>query len=333
MPTNYEGDPTQIRSPGEAPIDFKSVITRWPSGGDPRNAASIEQEIKALTDWAQLFRSIEARIFGDGAAGDVSISGTTGPIGLNDVPRYNDLEIQAAADFTALGSCIRVLGTLTWDGKISGNGRAGSVGSIGTPATGGGAASPRRSAGPGGRGELAAGSQAPHVISPYFTSSGSNGTGGDGASGVGGFVANQTSDPYTFRVGPHMFAIDAESGLVVPYRGGRGGGGGGGDSTNSGGGGGESGEAVFIFAREVVFGASCSAESIGGAGGAASAGNCGGGAGGQGGCFVVICGRKTGTPPAVVATGGAAGAKTGTGTNGQAGHAGNTTMIVIELGQ
>lgn len=329
----YEGDPTQVRPPADAPIDFNSVKFDIPASGSPFTTTSIGQLFKHTADWLQLLRREMARIFGDGAAGDVTIAGSGSPIGLDGTPRYNDLEVQAASEFSAIGGWIRVLGTLQWDGKISGNGRNGANGIGGGGASGGGASSPYRTAGPGGNGMLTAGNAAPNVISPFFTSAGAFGAGGLGSSGAGGASANQTQDPYTFKIGPHVFTVDPLSGLAVPYRGGRGGGGGGGDGANSGGGGGESGQCVFIFAREVVFGASCSADAIGGNGGNSSAGNCGGGAGGQGGCFVVVCGRKTGTPPAVTVTGGTGGAKTGTGVAGQNGAAGRTTMFVIELGQ
>lgn len=332
MPADYTGDPTSAQAPGPAPNTFGDVVIRTPVGADPRNAASVQQMVKHLADYVQLLKNIAASVFGNGADGDkiISAGATASIVGVSTAPFYDDLTLPNTSTLQCLGSEIHVRGTFTWDGKLEGNGRNG-VNGIGGGSVGHTA---RRFCGVGGRGTLAAGEDSPDVWSPFFVSAPLNGSGGAGASGAGGDGSSggQYQEAKSWKIPPYKFALDNESGLWVPYKGGRGGGGGGGDGANSGGSGGEGGQCVFVFARELVIGATATAEAKGGNGGNSGGGNCGGGGGAQGGCFIFVVGKVTGTFPAATVTGGAAGTATGTGVNGQAGAAGSATIQVIELG-
>lgn len=331
MPTDYTGDPTQARGSSDAPISFLDLVTALPAGGDPRNAASVEQAFKTLNDWVTMLKNIQKQIFGDGAAGDLVVGGTTGPTGLQGAPRYDDLTVSVGGEFTVFGSTIYVAGKLTWAGKLSSNGANGGNGGVGTNGSAGD--SNYRHHSPGGRGMVNANGEAAPALATPYTAATSGGDGGNGGATNGGSSATAYPDPASFRIGPHVFAFDPSSGLIVPYRGGRGGGGGGGDAANGGGGGGEGGGLIVVCAREVEIAVTASWDALGGNGGNATAGNCGGGGGGQGGGMLLICGLLTGTPPTGTVTGGTAGTKTGTGVNGTAGAAGASSIVVVELGQ
>lgn len=323
MPITIVGDPSVASSPGGEPRILPPVRMVRPAGGEARNAASIQQEIEAQGHWLELFRRLLLRNFGGADLGNVNVSTTVTPSG-NNHPQYDTLTVEAAGHYQTQGRALRGR-KLVWDGKISGNG-TNAVGA--TPGAAvfhiaGGAA-----------GVIGAGLDAPRVVSPYNLP-GSGGGGGDGASGDGGDPSEFTHDEWSWMLPPFIHGLQRGSGDfgLALLRGGRGGGGGAGDGTNLGGGGGTSGSLICLLFNEVEIGVGATWESKGGNGGNASAGNCGGGGGGDGGGMLIVCGKLTGTPPAGTVTAGTGGTKTGTGTNGSGGNTGNSTVLVVEIGE
>jgi len=285
-------------------------------------------------------------LFGNGADGDVVISGNTT---LTEDKYYDDLTIDSGFTLDTGGYRIYVKGILTVNGSIARNGGVGTTGDQGTSGGSGG--------GGGGGGSLAdgytkgsatpgsggAGGNDDHngtagvagtaVANALDASNGvDGGAGGLGCStyvgGAGG--AGGTTTISTNRFNGFIFTqtiLDVSStGASLKFNssassGGGGGGGacGGGDGTGGGGGGGggSNGGIVGVYAKTIVIGAAGSVTANGGAGGVGGAGlvegsngsgGGGGGGGGNGGIVVLMYKSLTNNGSSnITANGGAGG--------------------------
>lgn len=263
-----------------------------------------------------------AGIFGNGADGDVTISGTTT---LSRDMDYDNLTIVSGGILKPAGFRIRVrnlcqidpgglLASTPADGLAIGSASVG----VGSGTLGAGAGG-----GAGGTAAGAAGSAA--ATSSLGGSGGNGGTGTGGAGGAGGTATPPAAALGNFKAVPYsvMGYLFGPAGTQF-IRGGAGGGGGGGDGTSGGGGGGGGGP-IVLAARHLINNGAI--ESKGSAGGTPAAGNRGGGGGGGGGCIILTYMSKQGSGTTSV-VGGSKGLKSGTGTDGVDGSAGTLVEVL-----
>lgn len=259
-------------------------------------------------------------IFGDGSAGDVTITGTTD---LNNDTQYRNLTIAAGGVLRTNGYRVLVQNTLLNNGTIQANG----VDAVGQ--TGGGGVS----SGQGGSGTTTLGPGAdPAGASNRFIGEGA-------ATGYGGTAGAQAGgDPnasWLMTLYTHQFASvinaylrSAGSGGESFELGGAPGGGAGGNATGAGaqGGGGGGGGNIMLLCAKQINSVSGVLSSIGGNGGIAQGtGNAGGGGGGSGGVIIII--SLTSAIGTVNLTAGTGGAGIGTGAAGAAGNVGTLLSV------
>jgi len=271
--------------------------------------------------------------FGNGADGDVTISGDTS---LTTDKYYTNLTVNSTKRLSTNGCRVFVSGVLTNNGYISNDGTAGNVssaraGGAGGPAgfVGGGSA--------GGAGALTYGLNGAVGANISASLGGAGGRGGDsawgaGVHGDGGTCTAPTSGQGTLNEIDLLLRGKLSDG-VTSVQGGTGGGGGGTQTDDGGGGyyggawgggGGGGGGVVLVSARTIVNNGTISA--YGGAGGAGYADSyIGGGGGGGGGGVVIIISTSTVGGTVSAAAGGA-----GSGSNsGIAGAAGTVKQVVV----
>lgn len=266
--------------------------------------------------------------FGDGSAGDLSVTGgtTTEAATLGDV-YYNDGTITSTGIYAPAGRTIWFNGTLDLQagGIIDGNGLAasGATGGLALANNGliGGAAGASGGTGAGSNGST----HVHHGFPPDPTSEGgAGGAGSGGAGGAGGQLTYSTSAG-SIRQASTALQMAYTKGLAQNgIAGGTGGGAGGGNGAQAGGGGGGGARNIVIVARELKVAGTIRA--AGGAGAAGLAANAGGGGGGGGGIVLLIYGSLVESSPTYTVTGGAAGASGGG--SGVAGTAGSDGAVL-----
>lgn len=299
--------------------------------------------------------------FGDGSAGDLTISAGTTTITGDTF--YNNLTINGTGKLSCQGCRLFVKGVLDISSaaaeSIFNISTASTNGIAATTTAGGAAGTPRSTAiiggslggGAGGSGIVGGvggvGAVGIAATTSNGGSGGNSGVAGVGASGGGGSTraGGAASTPYILR----RFETNIIRGATVVVGGGGGAGGnaGGGDATNAGGGGGgggAGGATTHVYANTITTGGSTAAgaiASLGGRGGnGASSGagtNNGGGAGGGGGgggFIYLVYATKIGTAVTNLITatggdGGTGGNGFGTGTAGAGGIGGNGGTIIL----
>lgn len=311
----------------------------------------------------------QIRFFGNGADGNVTISGNTS---LSRDMFYNDLTINTGITLNPNGFRIFVAGTLTrvGTGKIASNGNAGGTGGNATGSGSGGAGAAGAAAYTSGSLPIPLAGKAGGAGGAAGPTNGSNGeaganqakalgdadavAGGNGGdtdntvNGSGGAAGTKTGTIFSPPNSPlSAYALfDLTGATITQYgvapSGGGGGGGGSGAVNESGGGGGggsgSSGGVVWVFARII---AEILIEAKGGVGGGGgnhgangdAGGVGGGGAGGNGGVIILCYEVATGTVTTDV-TGGTGGAIGTIGTQtlataGATGAAGKVYTILV----
>lgn len=286
------------------------VKTNFINGQAP--ALSAEELNKIGDGIERAFSSIDEMLFGDGADGDVTITGTTY---LYRDMFYNNLTINAGATLKSNGYKIFVKGTLTNNGTIDNSGGNGGVG--------------ENNAGVAGIGGGTGGTYSPYV----WRDGGAGSLGGNG--GDISYNAGDTSYsdpgacPLNSFTSSERSLISTLYGLHTYSKGGGGGGAAGSGSGTLFGNGGGGGGRIHIYADTIINNGTISAK--GGNGGTALSNNTGGGGGGGGG-FVLIAYRSSFTGNYPVISGGSAGLGLPAGStyNGYAGGAG--TYYIIQIG-
>lgn len=289
-------------------------------------------------------------IFGDGADGNVTVSGA---VTLARDMFYNNLTISAGAAISTAGYRIFVAGTLDISaapaGAIIRNGTSASLATGGTAlanATLGGSNLGRNGTS-GGTGVGGAGSLGTGGSVSASAAAGSGGTSGFGsnAGGTGG-AATSVGTFYPVAFDGQIGAYTSGTTLTLQAAGGGGssGGAGGGDGTyngKNGGGGGSGGGTIVVVAKTIARGSNTTAgiiQAIGGNGGnggtaVGQGGGGGGGAGGGGGFVIIGYGNLTGSEitNAIDVSGGAGGtgSTVGTGTGGNGGGSGGSGVVYL----
>lgn len=320
--TTFDFDPAYYQTPSP---DEKNAMA---GGGDYGTPSSSNKFATADYVNPSMYR------FGNGADGDVIISGNTT---LTRDMFYDNLTVNIGVTLNTGSFRIFVKGILTVNGTIARNGGNGSGASGGTLSGGSLIGSVAGGDGGGGGGDGAPGSAGVignNVTDALDASNGvAGGAGGQdgsetfagGTAGAGGTTtaAAQPLVPgYSLDTVSFLNTLGTFTRFTVSATGGGGGGGGGGSTGTgrpggAGGGAGSTGGIVFIFAKTIVIGVSGAITALGGTGangtdGTGGTGACGGGggggAGGNGGIIILYYRTLTNNGVAnILVTGGAGG--------------------------
>ncbi len=364
MSTNYSGNSTATQSPSPAPgVGYVPIFT-LPNDGDPLNAASIAQALKAGADglaWiASYVKGLGALGYGTGLDGPGSIASDIFATGEKN---YDSLTISAGS-LNMNGHVLRVKNTLTInDGALG-------VLNVGVPASGGSLGTPDGNyaywwagrSGAAGNNTSANGAAAAS-LTDKLSFGGKGGAGGHtssssftgGAGGLStidhiGFGATVgTGDTYSTTT---PLGIAQQDGGVDICRkagseqwrqrliGGMGGGAGGSDSGSMAGAGGGGGGPLIVFAKHIVVGPLAGVHDVvwsaayspfcaeGGRGGT-GAGTSGGGGGGGGGAVIIVCSDWSGVALTSQCIRGGVRGNFGSGTSGVNGNPGNWAVIPV----
>ncbi len=263
-------------------------------------------------------------IYGNGADGDVTVTGNTT---LTSDMYYDDLTINSGVNLCSNGYKVFVKGTLTLNGKIHNNGSAGSG-----PSGGSGANKATLGSGTVKSGATSSGATVGQTVSAEnYCAGGSGGAGGTGIyNGGAGGSAQAISSIYGGKsilyssIQAIMGGLFLAGDVAYKINGGNAGGSGGGDGTNYGGGGGGAGGGVLVCAKTIT--GSGSIEAKGGNGAAGTGGNAGGGGAGGGG-FVVVISDSDISSLTINVGGGTGGSGAGSGSAGGNGSVGFISRI------
>lgn len=315
-------------------------------------------------NWELIFPKTNP-VFGNGADGDVTITGGTTTFDAVN-KQYNNLTITNTGVLEFHRGIIRVKGTLNIQngGIIHANGAAasGSTGGLGMDGFGAGDNVPIGHGSSGANGTNNAVGSAPAAFATQTAAANVNGgadytgysaNGGNGASGTNAGGSAPTI-PASHNINAHISAISqahtpghlvflisevdvgeveqGTAGGVMALHGGVGGASGGGAASGAGGGGGAGGGIVCIIANKVILGSTTCVRARGGAGGSPTGvGNCGGGGGGGGGRIIILHGGASGSTldAANCVNGGAGAAGQSGGGTGSTGSQGQILMAQI----
>ncbi len=305
---------------GSAPALVQTLGVTWDT---PLAQASITTiGVITLTDERDFLGPHASGWYGDGADGDVVISGNTT---LTRDMCYRNLTVNPAVILATGGFKVFVLNVATINGVLSNDGPPGVtvVGGVGVTGTLLGGSS--------------GGNTATDGANFAANTAGWGGLGGAGGSGVAGGVGTGTWVAGTLgtpTASPHQRTTAIQGGTLagttVKAIGGGSGGGGGTHGSVDGGGAGAGGGFLLLAARFIIVGATGVIRAEGGAGvdglTAGGAGNCGGGGGGGGGLIVLIYDTLTNSG-SIEAHGGLGGAANGTGGAGAAGSVGTIVLL------
>jgi hypothetical protein len=272
---------------------------------------------------------------GDGSDGALVFDGVTKVIELT--PSANEytltrdvfattIVVNKGVTIKTAGFRIRASVSVSGEGTIADNGKAGAEAVAGAALSEAGTLA--RTSTAGGAGEVTtakAGSNATKTLG------GAGGKGGEGKSGnTGGAAGTATALEAKLgsvhEIGLGLFGyLSSAAGIQKPV-GGAGGGGGTGDGTRKGGGGGSGGGIVFISTPKIY--GTLKIEAVGGAGGIGeTGGEAGGGGGGGGGAIILACAESVNTSVTTNVAGGAAGKGTGATKEAAAGEAGTVFTL------
>jgi hypothetical protein len=316
---------------GVLSLDSDVSITAPSDGQILSYSGSLGKWTNAATSGSGAFY---ANIFGNGAAGAITLDGTTAYSSYFTLVgstytlkpatgiQFASLTVNGSVTLNTAGMPLQVAGPLTNNGTITNAG--GNAAGVTAGTTPGKNMYTGQAGRTGGTGVGGAG------FNTNGTAAGTGGTGGNGSSGVGGTGGTVSSNNQLFVYqNPQVVLAGSVCyfGAVVPVGGGGSGAAGAGDGTNSGGGGGGGGGFIAILAHSFANNGTVTA--AGGKGGMPLAGNCGGGGGGGGGTIIVYTLTPATGAGTTIATGGNGGAATGAGTAGGNGGSGQVYQTLI----
>lgn len=326
-----------------------STLTGAEVLGLSQSAALRKTGLAAILGMALIFQ-----LFGSGADGDVTVTGT---VNLSRDMYYRNLTISGSGNIRTNGFRVFVSDTLDLTAAPSdalqsrsaasngGNGATAGTGGTGGSAVTGISTGHGFAGSVGGAGGTAAGVQA--AVTTPGQAGGTSGAGGAGGSGSGGAGGVSRAGAAGLGMIPGLLdplQVYSSSAMLSGGSGAPGGSGGGGDGTSGsgGGGGGSGGAPLILFARRILRGAGTAAGAIsakggnGGNGGSATAGDRGGGGGGAGagGGYLLLCyaellgSTATNALDASGGNGATGGNGAGTGGGGNGGSGGSSGRLV-----